>query len=203
MAGKSIGILGGMGPAATCDLMQKIISMTDATKDQQHIHIYVDCNTNIPDRTDAILHNGKNPIPEMVKSGIKLQSNGADVLIMPCNTAHFFYDEIVKYFDIPVLHMPRETVKILNKRKIKKVGLLATDGTIQSGVYKNVLDEGNIQCIYPNKEEQNIIMNLIYSYIKKGIIAYNLLPIEKVVNVIDNLNMRGAENIILGCTELL
>ena len=101
---KSIGIIGGMGSLATCDLFKKIIDMTDAKSDQEHIHICIDCNTNIPDRTKAILGGGENPIPEMVRSGIRLQSMGADVLVMPCNTAHYFYDKITPFFDIPLLN---------------------------------------------------------------------------------------------------
>ena len=86
---RNIGIIGGMGPLATCDLMEKIIDYTDAASDQEHIHVLVDSNTNIPDRTEAILHGGENPVPEMVKSAWKLESMGADILIMPCNTAHY------------------------------------------------------------------------------------------------------------------
>lgn len=83
MKKKTIGIIGGMGPAATCDLMQKIIRITPAAKDQDHIHMVVDCNTEISDRTSAILQHTQLPVPQMVRSGILLQAMGADVLIMP------------------------------------------------------------------------------------------------------------------------
>ena len=91
-----IGIIGGMGPLATCDLMQKIIEYTDADTDQEHVRICVDCNTNIPDRTTAILHGGKSPVPELVKSAKRLEAMGAQVLIMSCNTAHYFYDRLAE-----------------------------------------------------------------------------------------------------------
>ena len=87
---KSIGIIGGMGPAATADLMKKIIDMTDASCDQEHIHMLIDSNTNIPDRTAAILHGGEDPVPEMLASARRLEGAGADFLIMPCNTALFY-----------------------------------------------------------------------------------------------------------------
>ena len=87
----SIGIIGGMGPAATCDLMQKIIDNTAAPDDQHHIHLYVDCNTAIPDRTAAILRGGADPLPELRRSAEKLRAMGADLIIMPCNTAHYFH----------------------------------------------------------------------------------------------------------------
>lgn len=92
---KTIGILGGMGPLATCDLFSKIIQITDASCDQEHVRICIVNNTEISDRTNAIIRHGKDPVPEMVKSAVRLQSFGADVLIMPCNTAHYFYDRIL------------------------------------------------------------------------------------------------------------
>ena len=98
----AIGILGGMGAQATCDLMNKTIACTDARNDREHIHIFVDCNTNIPDRTEAILHQGADPLPELVKSAVRLQTMGAQVLIMPCNTAHYYIDAIARFVDIPL-----------------------------------------------------------------------------------------------------
>ena len=122
MMKKTLGIIGGMGPLATCDLMEKIIALTKAGKDQDNIHIVVDCNTNIPDRTAAIVGQGESPVPQLVRSGIKLQGMGADVLVMSCNTAHYFYEELLPYFDVPLLHMVRETGKFLRQQSIKKEG---------------------------------------------------------------------------------
>ena len=85
---------------ATCDLMKKIFEVSDADCDQNYVHVCVDCNTNIPDRTKAILENGEDPIPEMVKSAVSLQNMGADLLMIPCNTAHFFYDRLKIFTDI-------------------------------------------------------------------------------------------------------
>ena len=105
---KILGIVGGMGPAATCDLMEKIISLTAATCDQDHLHVIADVNTNIPDRTAAILHGGADPVPELVKSGQRLQNAGAELLLLPCNTAHYFYEPLAASVTVPVLHMPRQ-----------------------------------------------------------------------------------------------
>lgn len=196
---KRIGILGGMGPAATCDLMDKIIKMTNAKDDQDHIHIFVDCNTNIPDRTNAITKKGKNPIPEMVKSGVRLQSMGADFIVMPCNTAHYFYKELITYLDIPLLSMPEETALYLKKQGIKNVGILGTDGTVQSGIYDSVLIKNGINPIYPSLENQKIIMSLIYDCVKSNKMNCNEIPIYK---VIDELYEKGVEKLILACTEL-
>ena len=196
---KTIGIIGGMGPAATCDLMEKIIASTDAEDDQGHIHICVDCNTNIPDRTKAIVEHGENPIPEMVKSGIRLESMGANLLIMPCNTAHYFYDELIKYLDVPFLNMPLETGKYLKKIGVKKVGILATDGTVQSKIYDKPLMNQGIDVVYPSSENQKLVMSLIYDCVKSHHKDYSEIPIR---NIVEELVNKGAEKIILACTEL-
>lgn len=196
---KSIGIIGGMGAAATCDLFNKIISMTDAKSDQEHIHILIDCNTNIPDRTKAILGKGEDPVPEMVRSGIRLQSMGADVLVMPCNTAHYFYDKITPFFDIPLLNMLKLTAEEIQNRGISRIGLLATDGTIQSGVYHTVLTEAGIDVITPSTEKQASVMDVIYN----GIKASNRdIDLTGFYGTMDELFEQGAEILILGCTEL-
>ena len=104
---KTIGIIGGMGPLATYDLAEKILNNTAASCDQDNIPVLIDCNTRIADRTAAILHDRADPRPEMKKSAKRLEEAGADVLIMACNTAHYFYDSVCEDISIPVLHMPR------------------------------------------------------------------------------------------------
>ena len=196
---KAIGILGGMGPLATCDLMEKIIHHTDAASDQEYIHIYVDCNTSIPDRTAAILHHGKDPLPEMVKSAVRLQTMGADVLIMPCNTAHHFLEHVQKFVDIPILNMPQETARYLRDKGIMKAAVLATDGTIQCGLYDEILKDEGISPIYPDIQEQETVMSLIYDCVKAGKPCNT--P-EKVHTMGKHLMAQGAQILILGCTEL-
>ncbi len=196
---KTIGILGGMGPMATCDLMKKIIDHTDAACDQEHIRICVDSNTNIPDRTAAILGQGKDPRPEMIKSAVLLQGMGADVLIVSCNTAHYFLEDVEKCVDIPILHMPRETAKELRRQGVRTAALLATDGTVQCGLYDQELKTQGIACVHPNAEEQQMIMSLIYDYVKAG----KPYPYaEKIRAMQDRLAKQGVERMILGCTEL-
>ena len=121
---KVIGILGGMGPLATADLFQKITLHTAASCDQDHPRVCIDSNTNISDRTAALLHGGADPVPEMVKSAQRLESIGADLLIMPCNTAHNFYDAVASSVSIPVLHMIAITRDALKSRGAKRAGLL-------------------------------------------------------------------------------
>ena len=117
---KTIGIVGGMGPAATADLMKKITDMTDADCDQEHIHLLIDSNVNIPDRTAAILHGGEDPVPELLAASKRLESIGADFLIMPCNTAHWFIPALESEVGIPFLNMPVETARLLKRWTLRQ-----------------------------------------------------------------------------------
>ena len=128
---KTIGILGGMGAMATVDLFHKIVEMTYSQSDSGHLHIIVDNNTLIPDRTQAILHNGPSPLPQMVRSAISLERSGADILIMGCNTAHYYYRDICRFVCVPFLNMIKETAKDVRRRTYNRVGLLATDGILK------------------------------------------------------------------------
>ena len=196
---KTIGIVGGMGPMATVDLMRKMIELTDAASDQQHAHIITDCNTNIPDRTAAILSGGQDPVPELVRSCLALEAAGADVLVMACNTAHYFYDRIAPFIRVPMLHMPRETARRAKALGITKCALLATDGTVHSQVYDAPFAAEGIELIKPDAEGQRAIMGMIYSGVKAGKRDYDTGAVRA---ALDRLVDLGAECFILGCTEL-
>ena len=197
---KCIGVIGGMGPLATCDFMKKLLLRMDAKSDQDFIRICVDCNTNIPDRTAAILGKGENPLPEMIKSAIRLQCSGADVLTISCNTAHYFVEELSKCIDVPIMHMPLLVAEELKRRNINTAAVLATDGTVQSGVYEKVLHANGIQAVYPDQTEQAFVMSLIYDYVKAGK-PFDTCR-EQILALIDHMKFLGAEVMILGCTEL-
>jgi aspartate racemase len=196
---KSIGIIGGMGPFATADLFAKIVLMTDAKDDNGHIHVYIDSNTGIPDRTAAILHGGSDPRPELISSAKKLECMGADFLIISCNTAHYYCSDLRNSVSIPIMSMIEETVKEAKRQGIKTAGLLATDGTLGSGVYTEQLKEGGIAVVEPAGEMQRHVMELIYQGVKAGNSRYD---INGFLKVLDELESRGAETLILGCTEL-
>ena len=196
---KTIGIIGGMGPLATVDLFGKIVANTTAANDREHIPVVIDNNTRIPDRTAGILHNGESPIREMVRSAVKLESMGADFLIMPCNTAHFFYNDIVKFVNIPMINMLEETAKAIKEMGIGKVGLLATNGTIESGVYATAFEKFNVEFVTPNEEHQKAVMDLIYNGVKAGNFSIDISAFR---NTINYLVSEGVEYVVLGCTEL-
>jgi aspartate racemase len=146
---KTIGIIGGMGPEATADIFTKIIHLTPATQDSEHIHVLIDNNPMIPSRVQAIMHNGESPVPEMVRMAQSLERSGADFLIIPCNTASYYIEDIRKLVNIPVLSIVEETSKyIIDKHLDKKViGLLGTEMTVRLGLYHKELLKHKIEVV--------------------------------------------------------
>ena len=199
MKKKVIGILGGMGPLATADLFEKITLHTRAQRDQDHLRVLIDSNTNIPDRTAALLRGGEDPTPQLTASAVLLERMGADVLIMPCNTAHNFYDAIAAAVHIPVLHMIRLTAQALQKRGVTAAGLLATDGTVQTGIYQRTFAGTGIDLMTPEGADQQSIMDMIYRGVKAGALHYDVSAARRAMEA---LLRRGAQTLILGCTEL-
>ena len=194
-----LGILGGMGPQATQDFYQRILDRTDAARDQDHLRVLIDSNTNIPDRTAALLHGGEDPTPQLTASAALLERMGAQVLIMPCNTAHNYYDAVAGAVQIPVLHMIRLTAQALKERGITAAGLLATDGTIQTGIYQRTFAGTGIDLLTPEPEGQAAIMAMIYQGVKAGDLHYDASAARRAMEA---LLERGAQTLILGCTEL-
>lgn len=198
---KIIGIIGGMGPAATIDLYKKIVENTPAEKDQEHIHVIIDSYPQIEDRTGYIIHGGKNPAPKLIESAKRLEAAGADALIMPCNTAHYFAKDIEKEVNIPLIHIVKcsaEAVKN-NYPKTKKIGLIATTGTIKAGVYGNILKEYGFETIDLPEKIENNIMDCIYKGVKAGKTEEYSKLFQQCVDEITDL---GADLLIAGCTEI-
>lgn len=198
---KTIGILGGMGPEATADLFLKIIRATPADKDQEHLRVIIDNNPQIPDRTAAILNQGTDPLPMLVETAKNLVRAGADLILIPCNTAHYYYQEIQAQCPVPVLNMielcarrAREVVP-----NLERVGLLATRGTVATGLYEKAFQQWGVQVLTPPEEEQERIMRVIYG-VKAGRppgeLKHLWLPVVK------GLVNRGVQAVVLGCTEL-
>ncbi len=198
---KSIGILGGMGPMATAELFFKIVSMTKAGSDREHIRIYMDNNTSIPDRTAAILSGGADPVPALSESIKKLSSCGADCIIMSCNTAHYFYPTLQELSPVPIINMPQVTAEECRESfPGKTAAILATRATAQVGIYQQALEAQGIKSMIPNEHEQDILMKIIYDDIKAGKPADSYR--QDMEYVLEELKKRGAEVFILGCTEL-
>jgi aspartate racemase len=198
---KTIGILGGMGPEATADLFYRIIRATPVKRDQDHFHVIIDSNAKIPDRTPAILGTGPSPFPQILETGKNLEAAGADFLIMPCNTAHYFHEQIQDQLEIPLIHMIRISAEyIINTYpEVKNSGLIATDGTIASQLYHSVYLEKGIKILTPSNGSQHCIMEAIYTHIKPGDLNDGR---EKVKRVAHELVAAGSDAVICGCTEI-
>jgi len=199
MKKKVLGIIGGVGPLATMLLGEMIVKRTKANTDQQHVNMVITNNTSIPDRTTYILDRSKaNPVPVMISDAAKLKSIGAEVIAVPCNTAHSFYHEIQQGADMQVLHMINETAKRAAQIGAKKVGILATTGTLTTSVYQLACQNSGVQPIVPDEETQEMVMSIIYDDVKAGR-PVDFLKWQQIINKLEGL---GCDRIILGCTEL-
>jgi len=201
MPEKIIGILGGMGPEATIDLFYKIIKSTPAGKDQEHLRIIIDNNPKIPDRTAAILGKGEDPLPALQEAARNLEKAGADFIIIPCNTAHYFLPLIQESVKIPILNMIEETAKETQKRisQIQKVGLLASIGIYETEIYHRQFKKFNIEIISPEEKNKEEVMKIIY-IVKTGNSSEEIK--KNILKIAQKLIDKGAEAIIAGCTEI-
>jgi aspartate racemase len=201
MVEKIIGILGGMGPEATADLYYRIIRATPVRRDQDHVRLIIYSNSKVPDRTGAILRGGPSPVPEMTMAARALERAGADFLIMPCNTAHYFIDELRAQVGIPVLNMIELTAQWVaeSSPSMKRVGLIATDGTVRSGIYHDNFGKLGFEILTPAEDLQADTMSAIYDHIKTGDLETGR---EMLLRVAEALIDDGAQAVICGCTEV-
>lgn len=194
-----LGIIGGLGPMATAYFMQLVIQMTQAQTDQEHIEMIIYNCPSIPDRTRYIIgESDENPVEPMIAIGKKLVEAGAGTIAIPCITAHYFHDEMEHAIGVPILHGIAETAEYLVQRGCTRVGVMATDGTVKSGLFTKEFEKKGITCEYPSAEGQAAVMELIYQDVKAG----KPVNMDKFRSVARELFDRGAEVILLGCTEL-
>lgn len=196
---QTLGVIGGLGPMATALFMQMVIEMTKADTDQEHIEILVHNCPGIPDRTSYILGNSRDdPGRPMADIGKRLAKAGADVIAIPCITAGYFYRRLSREIPVPIINTIEETVHYLKERGIKSAGLMATDGTVCSGLFQQELYRRGIEAVLPKKQGQRDVMHLIYENVK----AARPIEMNRFTRVSDELREAGAQVIILGCTEL-
>jgi aspartate racemase len=204
MTERVIGILGGMGPEATLDLFSKIIANTTASRDQDHLRVVIDSNPKVPDRTAAILRGGESPVPAM-KAGIRaLGRAGADFVVIPCVSAHFFLDELRSEATLPILSMLDVTAEHIRKHHlhIRNVGLLATTGTLQGGRFREKLQQLGIATLTPAGPDQERVMVAIYE-IKGAAAGRGRAEIGvEIRDIARRLIERGAQGVVAGCTEI-
>lgn len=196
---KRLGVIGGLGPMATAYFMELLTRMSDAKTDQEHMEVLIYSKPSIPDRTRYILgESGESPLPAMLSAGENLRDAGAKLLAVPCVTAHYFHGELEKALGIPVIDGLAETAAYLAEEKKTCAGIMATDGSVRSGLLQNALRNRGIRSIVPEREAQRKVMAMVYDEIKAG----KPVDMEKFGQVSAELFERGAQVILLACTEL-
>ena len=199
-SGETIGIVGGMGPYAGMDLERKIFDCIDAKSDQDYPDvIMISASRLIPDRSYYIMHpDTENPCIGISYVVQKLAAMGATHVAIPCNTAHFYYDQMQERVPVPIIHMIRETAGHCRKEGFEKVGILATDGTVGTDLYRKELQKVGIEAVYPSEGQQKRVMSAIYDYVKAG----RKIEEDYLSGCIAELEGEGCQAFILGCTEL-
>ena len=194
-----LGVIGGLGPMASAYYLELVIRMTDAKRDQEHPEIILLNIPSIPDRTAYILgRSQENPLEPMIELGKQLKGLGATVVATPCITAHYFHEALQQGIGLPLIHGIRCTAQTLRDAGVTKVGLMATDGTVQSGIFQRQVEELGMELVLPGEEGQRGVMTLIYDQVKAG-----MEPDMALFAVIrDELRSKGAQAVVLGCTEL-
>ncbi|MFF2089804.1 aspartate/glutamate racemase family protein [Paenibacillus sp. NPDC058174] len=197
-----LGVLGGMGPQATAVFMERIVARTAAKQDQDHVDMVVLNHASLPDRTDAIMSGDHDRFIEAVRRDLELlELAGTANIAIPCNTSHFFYEQMQQLTAVPIIHMVNETVQTVNKPGdgVRRVGLLATDGTIKSGVYAESCERSGLEYVIPAQSLQRKVSQIIYEQVKRD----GILNAAELIKVVQQMRETYyCDRIILACTEL-
>jgi len=195
------GVLGGMGPEATVDFMSRLLRMSPASTDQDHLRLLIDHNPQIPNRHAAIAGKGLPVAPLLASMAAGLERAGADFLVMTCNTAHAFQADIEQAVSIPFLSMIDMVLEDLDDQHpgVKKVGVMAADGCLDAELYQGALEASDLRSILWNREERQQFMNAVY-LIKSGVLDRSVR--DSMLELGEHLRHRGAEVLIAGCTEI-
>lgn len=198
---KIAGILGGMGPEATADLLSRIVSNTPARDDNDHIRCIIDSNAKVPSRIKAILEGGPSPGPELADMAKRLEAWGADFLAMPCNTAHYYLGHITDAVGIPVLNMIEIAIAeaLKDRPGVRRVGILCTPATRKTGLYTGPLEERGLEAVYADPEHEEALLTVIMR-VKGGDTGKETR--ETLAAVARHVRGKGADVCITACTEL-
>ena len=195
---KRLGILGGMGPAASAEYITRLIQQTPANCDQEHIPFVLWNEPRTPDRSTSLRNGDDKPLPYLLQGIQALKTAGCDLIVIPCNTAHFWYDELIK-FQVPIVHIVDSVAYSLCDADVNSgtIGIIGTQATIELGLYQNHLIDWN--CIVPSQEEMDTIVQPAIDLVKAGdmVKSHTML-----MSVVDSLISRGAQAVVLGCTEI-
>lgn len=201
MRNEPVGILGGIGPMATVYFMRRVLDLTDASRDQDHVDMLVWNHASIPDRTAYLVgDSADSPGPVMAQDARELERAGAKFIAVPCNTAQAFQDEVVAAVDIPVIDIVEETLAAARAAVpgLTHVGILATDGTLRAQTYHRAAQAAGLTPVAPDDVVQKDVMSMIYDGVKAG------MPVERdrFDAAVAHLRDKGAGAVLLACTEL-
>ncbi|MBX7250156.1 MAG: amino acid racemase [Caulobacteraceae bacterium] len=197
---KVVGVIGGMGPAATLEFQGRLLAATPAARDQDHLRLLIDCNPGIPDRNRALAGEGPSPAPVLAAMARGLEAQGAELLVMPCNTAHAFAEAIQQAVDIPLINL----IDVAADAAVEaaagaEIGVLAVDGARAAGLYDRALAERGRQAVYLDVAAQARFMTMIYA-IKAGDTGPDVKATA--AGLAAELQRAGAAAVISACTEL-
>jgi aspartate racemase len=196
---KTVGVIGGLGPAATLDFFDRILKRTKALRDQDHLRLIIDNNTKLPDRNAAARGEGPAPGAAIAAMARGLQTAGAEFIVMACNTAHAYEPDIRAAISVPFLSMIDETVKAVAELRPERAGVLAADGCLAANLYQDGLRKAGVETVLLNADSQRTFMELIYR-IKAGdtgeVVRRSMSTLAR------KLEAQGAEVIVAGCTEV-
>jgi aspartate racemase len=196
-----IGVVGGIGPLATVHFLERVVRLTDASRDQDHVDLVVMQHAGVPDRTEFLLgRSAQDPGPVMAEDARRLEALGVAAVVLPCNTADAFRDSLTAAVSVPVVSIVERTVAEVRERApaSRSVGVLATEGTVAAGVYRRELARQGFEDVLPTTRDQEIVSEIIYDQVKRG------RPSDGAAlrALVDRLRDAGADCVVLGCTEL-
>ena len=198
---KKLGVLGGMGPAASAEFMVRLTAQTPASCDQEHIPTVLWSDPQIPDRSTSIRNGNDLPLAGLRLGIIGLQQAGCEYIVIPCNTAHFWYNELIN-LGTPIIHIVDSVSDQLHELKIKRhatIGIIGTYATVEQGMYPKYLNKQGWGCITPSPEEMDTLVSPAIELIKGNNNSEARILLLKVVN---SLISQGVRAVVLGCTEI-
>jgi aspartate racemase len=199
---KTVGVIGGMGPEATVDFQRRLIAAVPAHDDAGHIHVLVDNNPKIPSRIAALLEGGgEDPAPVLIAMAQGLERQGADFLVIPCNTAHYYLPAIAKAVSIPLLDMVGLSIARLAalSRKPNKIGMLASPAVRKVGLYAACMHDAGFEALFPDEAGDEKILGVIRAVKANAVTREHR---RDYAGVADSLAKAGAEAFLIACTEL-
>lgn len=195
-----IGVIGGMGPLATADFVQKVIAATPAEHDEDHVPLLISNDPRIPRRPAAILEQAESPLPRLIEIRDRLMNAGATALVMPCNTAHYWHKELSASCALPFPSIIEATCGVVSGKTANQdlVGIVATKATLASGLFQAALEHRDRCTVLPTEQVSEQLMLPAIAHVKAGRLD-KAGPL--MMATVEHLLQRGAKTVILACTE--